>query len=179
MNRTILTLILVAATLTVAASEKKKIYKYTDENGVTHYTETKPNDNYEEADLPELSVVPSLKINNTPTASTSTDEDEDREPVTVTEFKLLSPTNEENLWGTGLQIKAQSTELTEAQKQLYLVQFVIDGQPQIPASSSTQTFQNIYRGAHQLQARLLNKQTQQVIKQTPTITFFMHQNSKK
>ena len=51
------------------AEEKKKIYKYTDENGVTHYTETKPNDNYEEADLPELSIIPSAPVTNTATTS--------------------------------------------------------------------------------------------------------------
>ena len=49
------------------AEEEKKIYKYTDENGVTHYTETKPNDDYKEADLPPLSI-----ISSTPVTSNST-----------------------------------------------------------------------------------------------------------
>jgi hypothetical protein len=178
MNQPILIILLLAASISVAAAEEKKIYKYTDENGVTHYSETKPNDNYEEADLPELSVVPSI----TPRPAAAADGDDAEataESLAVTNFELLAPTDQQNLWGTGLKLNASVTALTEAQQQVYLVQFVIDGQAQKAASSSRQTFENIYRGTHTLQARLLNKQTSQVIKQTPTITFYMHQNSKK
>ena len=180
MRKPSIALLLAAVSLSVLAADEKKIYKYTDENGVTHYTETKPNDNYEEADLPQLSVVPSIAPKPASVSSTTADDDEGSSEVAeVKEFKLLSPADQQNLWGTGLKLTARTTALTEAQKQLYQIQFVIDGKAQTPTNSSEQTFENIFRGEHQLQARLLNKQTSDVVKQTPTITFYMHQNTKK
>ena len=177
MNQPILTLLLLAASFVVAAAEEKKIYKYTDENGVTHYTETKPNDDYEEADLPELSVVPSVTPNPSTISSSSADPQSD--PGQVREFTLLSPTDQQNLWGTGNKLVAKVTPLNEAQSALYQVQFVIDGQPKKPGNASEQTFENIFRGEHTVQGRLIDRNSRDVVMRTKTVTFFMHQNSKK
>ena len=177
MNQPILIILLLTAALTVAVAEEKKIYKYTDENGVTHYSETKPNDDYEEADLPALSVVPS--ITTTPSTITSGSADTRADADEVTEFTLLAPTEQQNLWGTGNKLVAKVTPLSEAQAARYQVQFVIDGQPKKPANTSEQTFENIYRGEHTVQGQLIDRQTRKVAMKTKTVTFYMHQNSKK
>lgn len=176
MNK-LLTVFLLSFFMQVNAQEEKKIYKYTDENGVTHYTETKPTDDYEEADLPPLSVVPSEPVE---TGSSSQFEiKEEVDPSVVEKFELISPVKEQNLWGTGGKLTAQVSELTEAQKQKYQVQFVLNGKKQKPSDKTTQVFDNIYRGEHNVQALLVNRYTSKVVKKTDQITFFMHQNSKK
>ncbi|TDR23891.1 DUF4124 domain-containing protein [Marinicella litoralis] len=168
--------LLVVATWAQAAEEKKTIYKYTDEKGVTHYSETKPNENYKEADLPQLSVVPSTPIKNTASSSSST---EAVDPSVVTEFEILSPSNEQNIWGSGNKLTATVTGLTEAQQEIYTIQFSIDGEKQKPSDQRTQTFQNIHRGEHTVQAFLLNKFTLKQVRKTNTVTFYMHQHSIK
>ncbi len=174
-NQTLLTLCLLAAGFAVQA-EEKKIYKWTDENGVIHYTETKPNDNYKEADLPPLSIVPSAPVKS-PTTSKATDEDAD--PTVVEEFSLIQPVNEQNLWGTGGKLTAQVSALTPAQQEKYQIQFVIDGKKKKAADGSTQVFGDIFRGEHKVKALLVNRFNQKVIEETQTATFFMHQNSVK
>lgn len=169
---------LVFLSLCCLAEEKKKIYKYTDENGVTHYSETKPNENYEEADLPALSIVPSAPVKAT-TDNNGESITEADDPSKVVNFEIVSPGDEQNLWGTGLKLTAKVTPLTEAQQQIFQVQFVLDGKKQKPSNQTTQVFENVYRGEHRLQANLLNKFTQKVVKKSKEITFFMHQNTKK
>jgi hypothetical protein len=178
MNRYALLIGLVSFSLNSFAEDKKKIYKYTDENGVTHYTETKPNENYEEADLPQLSIVPSAPIKST---STSVDNSvtDDKDSTEVTEFEILAPNNEQNLWGTGLKLTAKVTPLTAAQQELYQVQFVIDGKKQQASDQTTQVFENIYRGEHKIQALLVNKYTRKEVKKSKPVTFYMHQSTKK
>lgn len=178
MNKYVLLVGLMFFSLGAQAEEKKKIYKYTDENGVTHYTETKPNENYEEADLPELTIVPSVPIKDKTTSENSSATVHD-DPNTVKVFEIVSPSNEQNLWGTGLQLTAKVTPLTAAQQERYQVQFVIDGNKQKASDKTTQVFENIYRGEHKLQALLLNKYTQNEVKKSKTITFYMHQSTKK
>ncbi|MCX7554269.1 DUF4124 domain-containing protein [Marinicella sp. S1101] len=181
MIKTGLMLFLLCSAFGVQAQEEKKIYKYTDENGVTHYTETKPSEEYKEADLPELSVVPSRPVNNSSenVRTSGSEKDQEDDPEVVREFQLLEPVKEQNLWGTGGKLTAKVSPLTAAQKASHQVQFIIDGEKQKPADASTQVFENIYRGEHTVQGLLVNRYNQKVIKRTEKITFFMHQNSKK
>ncbi len=170
---------LLTAFSVVQAEEEKKIYKWTDENGVTHYTETKPTDDYEEADLPPLSIVPSTPVKVRIKPISGDDSEELKDTAVVETFSLIAPVNEQNLWGTGGKLTAQVSSLTPAQLKKYQVQFMIDGKKNKPDDSSTQVFGGIYRGEHKVKALLINKQTKKVIKETQTVTFFMHQNSKK
>ncbi len=161
------------------AEEKKKIYKYTDENGVTHYTETKPNDDYKEADLPQLSVVPSAPIKTTQKEERGGATSDKRKKATEKPFKILAPVHEANLWGTGGKLETEVEPLSESEKAKYAYQFVIDGKKQKPSSDNRQVFEGIFRGEHKVKVLLINKHSREVIKTSPSITVFMHQNSKK
>ncbi|VAW44823.1 hypothetical protein MNBD_GAMMA02-1464 [hydrothermal vent metagenome] len=169
---------LLAAFTAAQAEEQKKVYKYTDENGVTHYAETKLNDNYEEADLPALSIVPSTPVKRTSSSSDVSDKP-DANPSEVQSFSIISPVNEQNLWGTGGKLTAEVRPLTPAQQAIHQVQFIIDGKKNKPADASSQVFDGIYRGEHTVQALLVNKFNKKVVKKSQTVTFFIHQNSKK
>ncbi len=115
-----------------------------------------------------------------PTSSSSNDVSvEEQDPSKVQKFELISPVKEQNLWGTGGKLTASVSALTEAQKQKYQVQFIINGIKQEPSDETTQVFENIFRGEHKVQALLINRYSQKVITKTDSVTFFMHQNSKK
>ena len=178
----LLTLFIVALSTVFSiaqADEEKKIYKYTDENGVIHYTETKPSDDYEEADLPALSIVPSSPVTSSSSSSSNDANQQDADSMVVKEFTIIEPVNNQNLWGTGGKLTAQVEPLTAAQQTIYQVQFIVDGKKNKPADASTQVFEGIYRGEHTVKALLVNRFNQKVIKESQTVTFFMHQNSKK
>ncbi len=171
---------LLLANVATVTAEEKKIYKYTDENGVTHYTETKPNDDYKEADLPKLSIIESTPSTpSTSTAGTPGSSAEATDPSEVAAFEILEPVNEQNLWGTGGKLKVTVPALNEQQQLRYKVQIVLDGKKRKPADGSTQEFTGIYRGEHTVQALLVDRLSNKVEKRSKTITFFMHQNSKK
>ena len=175
---TILWLFIGLVASSTAQAEEKKIYKWTDENGVTHYTETKPNDNYEEADLPPLSIVPSTPIKKHSSVVAS-GETQTVDASVVEAFTIVSPVKGQNLWGTGGKLTAQVSALTPAQQEKYQVQFMVDGKKSKAANESTQVIGDIFRGEHTVKAFLVNRFTNKVDKETQTVTFFMHQNSKK
>ncbi|MCB1584437.1 MAG: DUF4124 domain-containing protein [Xanthomonadales bacterium] len=176
MNKSIFLMGLILLANNARAEEKKKIYKYTDENGVTHYAETKPDENYEEADLPALSIVPSAPIKNTPPSNNTTNTAVQEQKF---KFKLVAPVDEQNIWGTGQKLTAKTTPLSEAQQSIYQIQFVIDGKKYPPSHHSTQDFENIDRGEHKIQALMIKKDTGAEVKKSKTVTFYMHQNTKK
>jgi len=177
MRKTCLLLAILAFTASGFADEEKKIYKYTDENGITHYTETPPDENYKEADLPPLSIVPSRKVTTTTTNSDETIDDDSATEVKV--FELLEPVNEQNIWGSGGKVTGRASALSDAQKSIHQIQFVIDGKKQAPSDESTQVFEGIFRGEHKIKALLINKFSKKTIQETDTVIFYMHQNSKK
>lgn len=176
MNKYLVLFGLILMASVIHAEEKKKIYKYTDENGVTHYTETKPNENYEEADLPALSIVPSVDVTKTPTNTVEETSDDAAEKF---QFKIIAPVEDENIWGTGLKLTAKATPLSDTLQNVYQIQFVIDGKKQPPSNNHIQEFENIFRGQHKIQALMIKRETGETVRKSKTVTFFMHQNTKK
>lgn len=177
MKKTTLICTLLLTMTTVMAAEKT-IYKYTDEHGVTHYSEKKLNDNYKPADLPELSVVESVPPSPDTSGQSATDED----PMAAgsdTDIRLIKPQPKENLWGTGGDLEVAVEPLSESQKQKYLLQFVLNDQKTEPGDEPRHTFKLVPRGTHQVQAFLVTRGQYAVAGKTNKITVYMHQASKK
>ncbi len=95
------------------------------------------------------------------------------------QFTLISPAAEQNIWGTGLKLTAKATPLSESQQGIYQIQFVIDGKKHPPSNQSTQEFENIHRGEHKIQALMIERDTGVAVRKSKTVTFYMHQNTKK
>ena len=165
-----------------SATEEKKIYKYTDENGVTHYTDKKPDNSYKEADdLPRLTVVPSAQ--NAPSNNRQSRKEREAQANAKKEgdyrnFKIVSPQSEENLWGTGGSVTA-SVDFAGSLLPTHKIQFTINGKKQSPSTDKTQVFEGIIRGEHQLRAAIVTADGREAIRQSQSVTFFMHQNSVK
>ncbi len=161
-----------------ALAAEKTIYKYTDEHGVTHYSEKKLNDNYKKADLPELSVVESVP----PSPDANTQSSANEEPMAAgsdTDITLIKPQPKENLWGTGGDLAVAVTPLSEAQKQKYQIQFALNSDKTPPGDEASHTFKLVPRGTHQVQAFLVTRGQNAVVGKTDKITVYMHQASKK
>ena len=165
--------------LSFVAISGTTLYKYTDPDGVTHYSQTKIDDRYEAVESQPVSVVPSQLKNTTNTKVNNQQDDEEKE-VSIKEllesFKLTKPKQEENLWGTGLSVTA-SAHVEPELLEIYDVQYVIDGKAKPSNSRATQKFERIYRGEHKIYGQLVEKGSNRVIKKTKVITFFMHQQS--
>ena len=175
-NATIIYILLF--TVTSVAAAEKTIYKYTDEHGVTHYSEKKLNDNYKEADLPELSVVESVP----PSPDANTQSSANVEPMAAgsdTDISLIKPQPKENLWGTGGDLDVTVTPLSEMQKQKYQIQFALNSEKTPPGDEASHTFKLVPRGTHQVQAFLVTRGQHAVVGKTDKITVYMHQASKK
>lgn len=174
MKKIILWLMLV---LVFTAANAGKIYKYVDENGVTHYSDRQPEEEYQEANPPELSIIPSTPVQKETTKVTETETPIEEQENILKSFKITQPTAGQHLWGTAQQVTASVYLPNNAGG--YQVQFVIDGKPQAIDSQATQTFSEIHRGEHQIQARLIDALSGKTLTQSQTVTFFMQQHAKK
>lgn len=176
-------ILLVFIPLMVHCQDDKKIYKYTDENGVTHYSDKKLDDTYQEADqLPELTVVPPIEKNAYKSKrvdrATQKAMDAEKKAGDYSGFAIASPKNEENLWGTGGKLSA-AVNFNGELLPTHRIQFIIDGKKQPPKEDTSQVFDGMIRGEHKLKAAIVVASTGEAIRQTESITFFIHQNSKK
>jgi len=164
--------------LNVALAADKTIYKYTDEHGVTHYSEKKLNDHYKKVDLPPLSVVESTPASPDTSRQTLSDED----PMAAgsdTDISLTAPQPSENIWGSGGDLRVAVSPLSEIQKQKYQIQFMLNDQKTTPGDEASHTFKLVPRGTHQVQAFLITRGQNAVVGKTDKITVYMHQASKK
>lgn len=162
--------------LAFTAANAGKIYKYVDEDGVTHYSDRQPDDKYQEARPPELSIVPSTPVKKTTAEQPKTEPEEEQEQ-NLEDFKIIRPTEGQHLWGTAQKVTAAVHLPKNAGG--YKVQFIIDGKPQTIGHKASQTFSEIQRGEHKIQARLIDALSGNTVVQSQTVTFFMHQYAKK
>lgn len=162
-----------------AIAAETTLYKYTDSDGVTHYSQTKIDDRYEAIKTPPVSVVPS-QLKTAPSPSTqSLDEEPELSPKElIKSFKLTKPKADENLWGTGLTVTA-SVHVEAPLLEIYDVQYVLDGKAKPANSRATQKFTDVFRGEHKIYGQLVEKGSNRVIKKTKEVTFYIHQHSKK
>ncbi len=163
--------------VTTGMAAEPTLYKYTDEDGVTHYSQTKKDERYQVVKSAPITVVPSIEVKARNSSNT-----ESREEVTIADLladvRLIKPLPEENLWGTGLKVTA-SIKVDPLVLETHDVQYVIDGKAKPANRKATQVFENIYRGQHEIYGQLVLKGSDRIVKKTQKVTFFMHQTSKK
>ncbi len=179
-----LALLFAQAVPAAEGEDEKKIYKYKDADGVIHYTENPPGEDYQEADLPQLNVMPAddpppaTRAPANRTTSNSSVGNDAGDGVMYARFRITSPQAEENIWGSGGSLSA-SVDFKGQLAKNHQIQFVVDGKPQPPERGKTQTLGQIARGTHTLQAQIVQQGGGAVMVSTRPITFYMHQHSKK
>lgn len=158
MKKTILFSLLLLPALSTAA-----IYQWTDESGRIVYGDNPPSG----VDATLVDVKPaqtfSLPASEGSTASNSEAQDEpeaaaEAEPVTYESVTILSPENDEPVRSNSgfLTVQARSTPALAAD-QGDQFELLMDGRLIITTTSPTMSVQNVDRGTHQLQVRIIDK----------------------
>lgn len=172
-----------AVLLTWMPVAQAEVYKVVDEHGNVTYTDQPPADSdAQPMTLRGLSIIspqipPPAPVRPGDQAGTAEGEEGElpiRELVRrYRDFNIVSPTQEQSLWGTGNQVSVawrSSTPLMEGMT----VTAYINGLPQPPTTQSSMTVGGLDRGEHNVYAELRDARNRRIAR-TDTITFFMKQ----
>ena len=168
-----------------SAAALADVYKVVDAEGNVTYTDQAPSDGAAPMVLPELSVVDTDYVAETPAgADTAAGSDagatEDSGPTPremrkmFKDFHITRPSQEETFWGTANSVViswGSSTPLLPGMS----VRLFIDGQSQANAQNGMYAV-TLDRGEHQVYAELLDARGRRVVT-SPTVTFFVKQHS--
>ena len=159
----------------VASAAYAQAYRWTDENGVVHYSD-RPQPGAEEFVLPDTSV-PSRIIppRRDERASATTDAPVPQEPDEgYDSLSIVSPVAEETLWNIQGNLTVQLS-LQPSLKQGHQIRVYVDGTPRL-VSSTTFGLTDVFRGSHNLQAEVLDEQGQLQIR-SEAIQFYVQQTT--
>ena len=127
----------------------------------------------------ELKQVPTMKLEtetsgNSGSTATAQEKVQKGEQTAVA-IELLSPADQETIWhdDNGLEV---TVAVKPALPQLARVAIILDGEEVATATSEVINIGIVFRGSHQISARLLSN-SGRVIAETPTITFHLRQHS--
>lgn len=165
--------ILLLVGLLAAAAALADAWKWTDEEGVVHYSD-RPNPGAIRISIddPNTSVSPdTARANGTTVAN---DEDEAAGPFRYESFEIASPSAEETLWNIE-SVLSVSLSLSPALQTGHQVRVYFDGTPQIVTGTSFQ-LEGVYRGVHNLQAEVLDETGTMMIRTRPN-RFYIQQTS--
>lgn len=143
---------LLALLSTAAAAE---IYRYTDANGNTVFTDRPPPGNATPVDLPPANTV-QMKVPEpaVPVEPATTEQPESAQPYRVLRLDGLPEGGVLRANSGSFTVSAQ---LDPPLRRGHLLHFLFDGEPAAGASTATTlTLQNVDRGAHSLQLEILS-----------------------
>lgn len=160
---------LCTAFISYAGITQAEIYKTVDENGNVIYTDQKPAPNAKPIDLPELNVAePHRRLPTGPS-------DVDVEVPAAEPISIVSPTDQENIWGTGGTLDVQLSTATELRPGMNVIIY-IDGEDFNAGRSLSVSIDGIERGEHTLRAEIQTG-SGRVVTRSEQVTFHMKQYS--
>lgn len=154
-----------------------QVYRWVDEDGVTHYSDT-PHPGAEEISLPESSPPPPGSAFESLQRTLPTNGDEDAEQQQAFDYETLrfvAPAPEETLWNIAGQLTVR-LDVQPALRPGHQVRVYFDGEPQMARGALTVDLEEVWRGTHNLQAEVLNERGQLMIRSEP-IRFYVHQTT--
>lgn len=147
-----------------------EIYKSVDENGNVIFTDSPKHKSAKPVDLPTINTQPATPI--TIKLSPPKDEEVASEDAEYS-IAMTAPTDETTVTRGQLTL-ASSISLKPSLQDGHKIQFFLDGLKRGPASTSTSyTYQDLYRGTHTIYAAVVNKKGK-IIKQSEPITIYVH-----
>ncbi len=161
--------------LLAASASPAQVYRWVDEDGVVHYSDT-PHPGAEEIRLPESEPPPPAAEFETlrRTPPVRREQAPTQQAFDYTSLQFASPAPEETLWNIGGQLTVR-LNLQPALRPGDQVRVYFDGQV-FPADGLTLDLQEVWRGTHNLQAEVVNEQGELMIRSEP-IRFYVHQTS--
>ena len=166
--------IFVFAVLFGAGAAFAQAYKWTDENGVVHYSD-RPQPGAEEVLLPQSETRGRSTEPNVSRRADPEDEREEREaPFSYQSFEVANPGPEETLWNIE-GVLSVSLDLQPGLQPGHQIRVYFDGQPRMVNGTSFQ-IQEVWRGEHNIQAEVLDERGQLMIR-SQTNRFYVQQNT--
>lgn len=163
--------------LLLAQPALAQVYRWVDEDGVVHYTD-RPVEGAEVVDLPESRGTTFRRPAPLPSAAPpAAAEQDDDQGFNYQSFRIVQPSDEETLWNIGATLDV-SLSLTPGLREGHEIEVWFDGsvlESREPASLSF-TVPEVYRGTHNLWARVLDS-SGRVLIQSNEITFYVQQTS--
>ena len=174
--------LLAALLAAVAGPSLAQVYKVVDENGNVVYTDRAPAADAQPMELPGLSVIEMIRTEPEGAAGSVEEAGEEEEEVSdirelrrgYRDFSIVSPIDEETLWGTGGQVQIAWDTRYRLQTGMYVV-LTVDGTEGDP---TTQPVINMVleRGTHTVYAELFDRRNRKVATANP-VTFNVQQYS--
>jgi len=150
------------------------IYKWTDANGVVHFSDT-PAEGAKKVDVPPAPVYSAPKL-PVPAAAQPAKPTKSAAKSSYSDIAVVQPTSKETIWSGSGDVEV-AVSVTPDLRPHDKVQFFLDGQPQGAPSSSIQThFPDVSRGTHQVSAEVVNPDGK-VLVRSDSVTFYLHRPS--
>ena len=166
--------ILLFAALFGAGAVAAQAYKWTDENGVVHFSD-RPEPGAEEIVLPEANVSRRQRPRpNLRAAADAQEPEPDEGPFAYQSFEVANPGPEETLWNIEGTLNV-SLDLQPGLQPGHQIRVYFDGEPRLVSGTSFQ-IEEVWRGVHNIQAEVLDE-TGQLMIRSRTNRFYVQQNS--
>ena len=157
--------------LLFAAGAFADAYTWIDEDGVVHYSDRSHPD-AETIDLGEISGQRPAPTTSSPPVRNNAPPP-DLTPR-YTSIEITNPTAEETLWNIETVLNVD-LDLTPSLMPGHQIRVYFDGMPRIVSSTNFQV-QEVYRGAHNLQAEIIDETGTLLIRSLPS-RFYVQQNT--
>lgn len=158
-----------------AATAAAQAYRWVDENGVVHYSDT-PREGAEQIQLPSDSRRPQRPAYSPPPQLQAADE-ESTEPPAVFKYdsiEVVAPAPEETLWNIegvlNVALRVSPALRPEDQVRVYF-----DGEQQEVSGTNFQ-IREVWRGVHNIQAEIVDSTGRLMARSLPN-RFYVQQNS--
>ena len=165
--------------LLVAGVVFAQAYKWTDEDGVVHYSD-RPHPGAEIVQLPEQhssprAIRPAPTVQRPTRYGASKDQAETpAQPFSYQTLEITTPAAEQTLWNIEGVLNV-TLNLQPALQPGHSVRAYFDGTPQQVSGTSFQ-IQEVYRGVHNLQVEVIDETGKLMIRSLPN-RFYVQQNS--
>ncbi|MGB5410651.1 MAG: DUF4124 domain-containing protein [Woeseiaceae bacterium] len=159
--------------LLVSAAAIADVYKWTDEDGVVHYSD-QPHPGAERIQISGTNTYSAPATRSRAADSDDTDEDESDEFTGYESLTISNPGAEETLWNIEGVLNV-SLSVTPALQPGHQVRVYFDGNPRDVVGLSFQ-IEEVFRGVHNIQAEILDATGKVMIRTQPN-RFYVQQNS--
>lgn len=169
-------ILLVLCLLAASVAAAQEAYRWVDEDGVVHYSDT-PVDGAERILLPAPNVAATRQRSSeapAPAADAQEEEEATSEPFSYESIEIVSPRAEETLWNIE-GVLSVSVSLVPGLQRGHQMRAYFDGRRQEVSGMSFQ-LQEVWRGVHNLQVEVVDETGQLMIRSQPN-RFYVQQNT--
>ncbi len=160
--------------LLLATSAFAQAYRWVDEDGVVHFSDV-PREGAEEIDLAGLSRPTGARVfTPAPEARGTGDAATEDAPFRYESIAIASPGSEETLWNIEGVLNV-SVALSPGLQSGHQMRIYYNGEPRMVSGTSFQ-LEEVWRGAHNLQAEVLDETGKTLIRSKPS-RFYVQQTS--